>query len=105
MNPRIIIIGGIPGTGKTTLAKKISTNLKDTFLNKDILEATLVEKGIISIENQNGIGYALMERIALSELELDRSVILDCVAPLQRVEEYWQSFKTKELRHSIYKKH
>ena len=99
MNPRIILIGGVPGTGKTTLAKAISTNLNITLLNKDNLEATLVEKGISSIDNLNGIGYALMERITLSELTLGRSVILDCVASRQRVDEHWEPLKNKDIKY------
>ena len=40
-----------------------------------------------------------MERIALSELKFRRSVILDCVASYQRVNEHWASFKTKDIRY------
>ena len=99
MSPRIILIGGIPATGKTTLAKEISINLGVPFFNKDMLESTLIGKNICSINELNGIGYTLMERIALSELELGRSVILDCIAPLKRVDKYWNSFKTQDIRY------
>jgi len=99
MTPRIILIGGIPGTGKTTLAKEISNRLEIPYFNKDLLESALIGKGICTIEELNGIGYVLMERIALSELKFGRSVILDSVASYKRVNEHWESFKTKEIRY------
>jgi len=99
VSPRIILVGGIPGTGKTTVAKEISTYLKIPFFNKDLLESALIEKGVCSIKELNGVGYALMERIALSELAFGRSVILDCVASSKRVNEHWSSFKTKDIRY------
>ena len=99
MTPRIILIGGIPGTGKTTLATEISRRLGIAYFSKDLLESALIGKGICSIKELNGVGYVLMERIAVSELKLGRSVILDCVASYKRVNEHWTSFKTKEIRY------
>jgi len=99
MTPRIILVGGIPGTGKTTLATEISLRLGIAYFNKDLLESSLISRDICSIKELNGVGYALMERIALSELEFGRSVILDCVASYIRVNEYWASFKAKEIRY------
>ena len=99
MTPRIIIVGGIPGTGKTTLATEISRRLGIAYFNKDLLESTLISNDICSIKELNGVGYALMERIALSELKLGHSVILDCVASYTRVNEHWTSFKAKDIRY------
>ena len=99
MNPRIILIGGIPGTGKTTLCKEISSRLKIPYFNKDLLESALIEKEVCSLEGLNGVGYVLMERIAISELKFGRSVILDCVASSKRVHEHWGSFKDKNVKY------
>lgn len=99
MTPRIVLIGGIPGTGKTTLSKEISNCLGIPYFNKDLLESALIEKNSCSPQELNGVGYVLMERIALSELKFGRSVILDCVASSKRVHEHWTSFKTKDIRY------
>jgi adenylate kinase family enzyme len=37
----IIVIGGIPGTGKSTLANGLSMNLNIPVFSKDELEATI----------------------------------------------------------------
>ncbi len=45
--PNLVIIGGIPGSGKTTLGKKLSEHLRIPFINKDgIIEILFEEIGV-----------------------------------------------------------
>ena len=38
---RLIIFGGLPGTGKTTLARKLANDLGATYLRIDTIERAL----------------------------------------------------------------
>jgi len=38
LNPKIIIIGGLPGTGKTTIATKLAKEAGAALYTKDVLE-------------------------------------------------------------------
>ncbi len=43
--PFLVLIGGLPGTGKTTLAKKLAHRLRAQHLNSDILRDRLHKRG------------------------------------------------------------
>jgi predicted kinase len=89
MKPKIIIVGGVPGTGKTTLAELLSKEVEATCFSKDKLEAAILRRGLASKDSLNGVGYELLSEIAQTELDHNRSVILDSVASSQRVIEFW----------------
>ena len=62
MAPRIIVIGGVPGAGKSTLASALSRKLNIPVFNKDLLESVIVQNGLVSVSELNGVGYELMEK-------------------------------------------
>jgi adenylate kinase family enzyme len=97
MNPSIIIIGGVPGTGKTTLAELLSKEIEATCFSKDKLEAAILRRGIANKDSLNGVGYELLSEIAKTELDHNRSVILDSVASSQRVLEFWPHIITQKI--------
>lgn len=99
MSPSIIVVCGIPATGKSTLASALSKELDLLFLSKDKLEATLVKNNAVVVSQLNGIGYALLEEIALSEVSAGRSVIIDCIAPMKRAKKYWASFEEQTVKY------
>lgn len=97
MEPKIIIVGGIPGTGKTTLAELLSKRIEVSCFSKDKLEAVILRRGVASKDSLNGVGYALLAEIAQIEIAHGRSVILDCIAPAHRVIEFWQKIVNKNM--------
>ena len=85
VTPTIIIVGGLPATGKTTISKALSNKTGISAYNKDKLEAAVVRRGLADKYTLNGVGYELLAELALSEIECKRSVILDCIAASTRV--------------------
>ena len=91
MEAQIIIIGGLPGTGKIAVANSLSMSINVPVFTKDILEAAVVRRGLASSKNLKGVGYELMAVLALNELKQGRSSILDCIASTERVKKFWGS--------------
>ena len=99
MIPSIIIIGGIPCTGKTTLAELLANEFKIPLFSKDKLEAAILRRGLAEKHSLNGVGYELLAELAESEVNQGRSVILDCVASSSRVKEFWSTMISQDIKY------
>ncbi len=89
MNTRTIIVGGLPGTGKTTIANSFSKSIGVLVFTKDVLEAAAVRRGLAQPNDLKGLGYELLAVLALNELKHERSSILDCITSTEHVEKFW----------------
>lgn len=96
----IIVFGGLPGTGKTTIAKAIAPSLGAVYLRIDSIEQTLK-----NVQNQTDLfvgseGYFIANSIALDNCKLGNNVIIDCVNPLPLTRQIWQSTAEK-INHKL----
>jgi predicted kinase len=76
--PVLIVFGGLPGTGKTTVSRELTRRLAATYLRIDAIEQTLRGAG----HTVGTMGYAIANALAAENLELGRIVIADCVNPV-----------------------
>ncbi len=73
----LVLMAGLPGTGKSTLSLAVGRALGWPVVDKDIFDAVLRASGIA--ENPTAIAYDLMLALAKDLLAEQRlSVILDC---------------------------
>jgi predicted kinase len=77
-SPVLIVFGGLPGTGKTTVSRELTRRLAATYLRIDAIEQTLRGAG----HTVGAMGYAIANALAAENLELGRIVIVDCVNPV-----------------------
>ena len=84
----LIIFGGLPATGKTTIARDLATQLGATYLRIDTIEQVLRECATVS-EPIHDEGYRVAYAIAEDNLRLGRTVISDSVNPIQRSRDAW----------------
>lgn len=79
--PKLIIVSGMPGVGKTTLAKKLSKKLKIPFICKDEIKEKLFDaldvKGKKWIKKLGEAAYEIMYSIAWKSIENGDSIILE----------------------------
>ncbi len=75
----LIAFGGLPGTGKSTIAALVANRLAATTLRIDTIEQAIREArpGAIGPE-----GYLVAYALAESNLRLGRTVVTDAVNPL-----------------------
>jgi len=79
--PQLVLVVGLPGTGKTTLAKGITRHLGAAFIRIDAIETAIQlarqDHGQVGAE-----GYFVAHFLARSNLELGRPVVVDAVCPV-----------------------
>ncbi|PUV24394.1 AAA family ATPase [Sphingobacterium athyrii] len=77
---KLIILAGLPGTGKTTLARRLSKELKYFYLRVDCIESPFLLRNAKA--GQEGEGYEALINLAYENLNLGHNVIIDTVNPL-----------------------
>jgi len=85
--PTLFLFSGLPGTGKTSLAKRLAGDLKVAYLRIDTVEQALRDLCKFTVE---GEGYRLSYRIAADNLRLGVSVVADSCNPVELTRNEWQ---------------
>lgn len=82
----LYVLGGLPGTGKSTLARQLARHLKAVYLRVDSIEAALLNATgtPASIE-----GYAAAYAVAADNLNQGLNVVVDSVNPIDITREAW----------------
>ncbi|MGJ7615381.1 MULTISPECIES: AAA family ATPase [unclassified Variovorax] len=86
----LIVLGGLPGTGKTTIAREIVALLPATCLRIDTIEQSLRASGVLA-GDVGPAGYVVAYALARSNLALGQRVVADCVNPLPVTREAWRA--------------
>jgi len=89
MSSKLIVIGGLPGTGKTSLATGLARTLDAVHLRIDTIEQAL-RISAIGGDVIGAAGYVVAHGIAEDNLRLGRIVIVDCVNPLASTRAAWR---------------
>ncbi|HJP79724.1 MAG TPA: AAA family ATPase [Pseudonocardiaceae bacterium] len=84
----LIVFAGLPGTGKTTLARQIATDLRATLLRVDAIEAAVVRSGIAR-HPVNEVGYLVMRDVAATNLAIGGTVLIDAVNSVTEARDIW----------------
>jgi predicted kinase len=84
----LIIFGGLPGVGKTTLAKAAAREWEAVFLRMDAIEQALHFSGTLQGE-VGPAGYLVAYRLAEENLRIGRTVVADSVNPLNITRDAW----------------
>src|SRR5688500_14775715 len=82
----LVILSGLPGVGKTTVASALARAAGAVHLRIDSIEQTLRDAGW-RVEAE---GYAVAHAIAGDNLRLGRTVIADCVNPWPLTRAAWR---------------
>ena len=87
MKPVLYILSGLPGAGKTVLAKALAEKTRSVYMRIDTIEQAIRD---LCAFNVQGEGYRLSYRIAEDNLRLGNSVVADSCNPWNLTREEWQ---------------
>ena len=92
----LIILSGLPGTGKTTIARELAHRLAAIHIRIDSIEQAIRDAGTLT-GPLNDAGYRVGYAVAEDNLRLGRTVIADSVNPLQITRDAWRNAGTKSI--------
>lgn len=91
----LIVLGGLPGTGKSTVAREIAAllsaeRLPFAYLRIDTIEQALRASGMLA-DGVGPAGYMVAHALARTHLALGQAVLADSVNPLPVTREAWRA--------------
>lgn len=87
----LVVFGGLPGTGKTTLATALALRQRASYVRVDAIESALVTTGLVADQASVGpAGYVVANRVALSCLRAGLDVVVDAVNPVEVARQGWR---------------
>ena len=86
--PTLIIFGGLPGTGKTAIARELARELGAVYLRIDSIEQAIRDSRMLD-KPIDDAGYRVAHVLAEDNLRMGRTVVADCVNPLQITRDAW----------------
>lgn len=90
MRPVLIVVGGLPATGKSTFAARIAEAERAPYLRVDRIEHAIV--GSSQLRHPVGVvGYAVAYALAEEQLLLGLDVVVECVNPIAVTRDAWRS--------------
>lgn len=87
--PALVVFAGLPGAGKTTLARGVARHLGAAYLRVDTVEQALRDAGTLPA-GVGAEGYSVLYRVAADNLALGRPVVADLVNPLAVTRDAWR---------------
>jgi predicted kinase len=88
--PVLVVIGGLPATGKSTIATALAGRTATAYVRVDRIEQAIVDWSPLS-HPLGPVGYAVAHELALEQLRLGLDVIVECVNPVAATRDGWVS--------------
>jgi predicted kinase len=90
----LIILSGLPGTGKTTIARELSRQVGAVYIRIDSIEQAMRDS-VTQTQPIDDAGYLVGYAMAEDNLRLERTVIADSVNPLDITRNAWRAVASK----------
>ena len=85
----LVVVGGLPATGKSTIAGILARQTKTPYLRIDRIEQAIVAWSSSLSHPLGPVGYAVAYELAREQLQLGLDVIVECVNPITLTRDSW----------------
>ena len=85
----LVVFAGLPGCGKTTIARALAARIAAVYLRIDTIEQAVRDAGLVN-DDLGAAGYIVAYAVAAENLAGGRRVVADCVNPLAITRLYWR---------------
>jgi predicted kinase len=92
--PALVVFGGLPGTGKTTLARGVAAELSAANIRIDAVEAALMEASV-PLAPIGHAAYAVANAVAEASLIAGANVVVDAVNPIEDSRQPWREIASR----------
>lgn len=86
----LVIFGGLPGSGKTTIAQALARRLKGVYVRVDTIEQALRNSDVLKAD-EGPAGYMIAYGVAEDNLRLGQTVVADSVNAIRITRDAWLS--------------
>ncbi len=86
----LVVVSGLPGTGKTTIAQQVARQSHATCLRIDAIDQAVRSANVLA-DDIGPAGYAVAYALSEANLRLGQVVVADCVNPLSITRAAWRS--------------
>jgi len=90
----LIALAGLPGTGKTSIARTLAPEFGAVHLRIDAIETVLHREGMWSDEHP-AVAYEIAAELAADQLGHGLPVIIDAVNPVQEARALWRELASR----------
>ncbi len=90
----LIVFGGLPGTGKTTISRAIAARRAATYLRIDAIEQAIRDANVLA-GDMGPAGYHVANVLAESNLANGQTVVADCVNPVAESRAAWRAIASR----------
>lgn len=85
----LVVLGGLPATGKSTVAAELQQRARFAYVRIDTIEQALRESGSCDRET-NESGYRVGYAVARDLLRAGNRVLVECVNPIEITRRAWR---------------
>lgn len=90
MPPVLVVVGGLPATGKSTIALTLASRMASPYLRVDRIEQAVVTWAGLS-HPVGPVGYAVAHELAAEQLQIGLDVVVECVNPVAVTRDAWRT--------------
>ena len=97
--PILIAIGGLPATGKTTIARRVASRRRGVYLRVDTIEVAIAEsEGAYGASNEWEFapGYLVSGAVAADQLRLGLDVVAESVNAFDVTRDRWREIAREQ---------
>lgn len=99
MTGRLVVVSGLPGVGKTSVAARVAARARSVHLSIDAVEESILACGLPSGWQVGVAAYEAARAMAEQNLRLGHDVVIDAVNDSEEARQTWRTAASRTGAH------